>query len=48
MPYGKGTYGNKVGRPPKKARGAMAAKPRTKADDKKKRGVRGIMGRRGR
>ena len=28
MPYGKGTYGNKVGRPPKKKKTAVKKKPK--------------------
>ena len=53
MPYGKGTYGNKVGRPPKKgakkpAAKGSGAKLRNRAEELKKRGVRGVMGRRGR
>ena len=35
MPYGKGTYGSKVGRPPKKK--AMKAKPKRKLKAKPKR-----------
>jgi hypothetical protein len=38
MPYGKGTYGNKVGRPPKNSRRATPKNRRTKT----------IGGRRGR
>jgi len=40
MPYGKGTYGSKVGRPPKKKGGAMAKKKTAKKKTAKKKMVR--------
>ena len=53
MPYGKGTYGSKRGRPPKRAGAKPAAKGsgaklRKRAEEMKKRGIRGMMGKRGR
>ena len=35
MPYGEGTYGKQVGRPPKKGRAANAAAKRQKKKSKK-------------
>ena len=35
MPYGEGTYGKQVGRPPKKGRAAKAAAKRQKKKSKK-------------
>ena len=32
MPYGKGTYGSKVGRPPKKKKTAVKKKPKKQLD----------------
>lgn len=36
MPYGKGTYGSKVGRPPKKKKKGMTKKPKSMTMKKKK------------
>ena len=37
MPYGKGTYGSKVGRPPKNKTKMSSAKPKSKMKRKVKR-----------